>query len=136
MLCLIQAAILLILCHMVFPSIQALQRHTSLPPCGSHLDCSTSPNHVYNFHINVPSLASCHLFCHGDPQCNYYSYNYSQDSALYRHCFMMATSECYSVGGEDAGSGWVSAPKRCNNNITSLLEVLRATNDGFLRSTK
>ena len=132
MVCLVQATILLIFCHIVHPTTQI----HSLPPCGSNHDCSTGPNHVYDFHINVPSLASCHLFCHNDPQCNYYSYNYKQESTLYRHCFLMVTPDCYPVVGEGDSSGWVSAPKRCNNNITSLLAVLKASNDGYLRSTK
>ena len=135
MLRLIQLSILLILCHVVYPFNQE-PNISSLPPCGSHRDCSTGLNQAYNFHINVPSLASCYLFCHSDPQCNYYSYNHRQDSALYRHCFMMLTSDCYSLVGEDDSAGWVSAPKRCNNNPTSLLAVLMASNDGFLRSTK
>ena len=136
MLRLIQLSILLILCHVVYPFNQE-PNISSLPPCGSHRDCSTGLNQAYNFHINVPSLASCYLFCHSDdPQCNYFSYNYREDSALYRHCFLMVSADCSSGGGEDASSGWVSAPKQCNNNITSLLAVLMASNDAFLRSTK
>ena len=138
MLSLVQAAILLVLCHVVYPNSQPPNQPEvcSLPPCGSNRDCTTGHNHVYDFRINVPSLASCHLFCHSDPQCNYYSYNYKQSSALYRHCFMMVTPDCLSAVGEDDSDGWVSAPKRCNNNPTSLLAVLMASNDGYLRSTK
>ena len=108
----------------------------SLPPCGSYRDCSTGPTQAYNFRINVPSVASCYLFCHGDTQCHSYSYNYRRGSELYKHCFLLSTSDCSGVVGSDGSSGWVSAPLLCNDNITELLQVLETSNNGLLRSTK
>ena len=111
-------------------------RHSppSLPPCGSYRDCSTGPTMAYNFRINVPSLASCYLFCHGDTQCQAFSYNYRRGNELYKHCFLLSTTDC--SGGVDGSSGWVSAPMVCNDNVTALIQMIQTSNNGLLRATK
>ena len=124
---------LAILNLLFFQDVHAGHSPPSLPPCGSYRDCSSGPTQAYNFRINVPSLASCYLFCHGDTQCLSYSYNYRQDSELYKHCFLLSSSDCSGV--VDGSSGWVSAPLLCNDNITVLLQVLETSNNGLLRAT-
>ena len=128
----VQATILLLCIH----ANHAVKKTPSLPPCGSYRDCSTGTTQAYNFHINVPSLASCYLFCHRDPECNSYSYNHKHSSDLYKHCFLRGTSNCSQEVPEDRASGWISAPTVCNNRVTPLLSALMVSNNGLLRSTK
>ena len=128
MLGLILAVILLLFSEDVY----LLHSPPSLPPCGSYRDCSTGLTMAYNFRINVPSLASCYLFCHGDTQCQSFSYNYRPSSDLYKHCFLLPTTDC--SGGVDGG--WVSAPLVCNDNATALLQILQTSSNGLLRATK
>jgi len=119
---------------MLVHMVKTLQRQPHLPPCGSYQDCSIGRNAAYNFINHVPNLTTCYLYCHGDPLCNYYSYHFRPGSEFHKHCFLMTARECSP--DVEGPSGWVSAPKVCKNIITPLLNVLMASNNGLLRSTK
>ena len=124
------AVILLLSSENVYPGHSS----PSLPPCGSYRDYSSGATQAYNFRMNVPSLASCFLFCHGDTKCQSFSYNFRRGNELYKHCFLLLTTNCSGV--VDGSSGWVSAPLVCNNNATALLQILQTSNNGLLRATK
>merc|ERR1719499_1693657 len=131
MLNLIHVVIVFVIFHCVYPT--RVHPQPALPPCGSYRDCSTGQTHAHNWRTNVPSLASCYLLCYRDPECTYYSYNYSQASHFYRHCFLIAATDCV---GEVGTTGWVSAPLNCNNNLVAFLQRVEASNNGLLRATK
>merc|ERR1712098_7909 len=105
--------------------------HPTLPPCGTYHDCTTG---AYNFLPYVITLGTCQALCARDPNCAYYSYNYSVTSHLYQHCFLHSscTLEHHSRPG-----GWVSGPKECRPSIPPpLLAAVRNANNGLLRTTK
>ena len=107
--------------------------HPLLPPCGWYSDCS-SP--AYNFLPRTVSLSSCQASYQGDPQCSYYSYNYSVASHLYRHCFLH-TQCSQGVGGVGGvgHSGWVSAPKVCREDLHNPL-LIADLRTSYFRASK
>ena len=101
-----------------------------LPPCGSYKDCSTGLGGSYNFFTDISLISSCSTLCLHDPQCNYYSYNYSMNSPHYRHCYLVTDCNSNRTAQEDHQDTrqWVSAPKVCEDNISNpLLVALRSS---------
>ena len=123
--------ILVFTCIVATQSASLFQSHPPLPPCGMYSDCS-SP--AYNFLPRVVSLSSCQASCQGDPQCSYYSYNYSVASHLYRHCFLH-TQCSQGVGGVLDYSGWVSAPRVCREDLHNPL-LIAALRTSYFRASK
>ena len=116
---------LLLTCIAATKSASLAYPHPPLPPCGWHSDCS-SP--AYNFLPRTESLSSCQASCQADPQCSYYSYNYSVASHLYRHCFLH--TQCSQGVGGVGHSGWVSAPRVCREDLHNpppFIAALRAS---------
>ena len=101
-----------------------------LTSCGWYSDCS-SP--AYNFLPRTVSLSSCQASCQGDPQCSYYSCNYSVASHLYRHCFLH--TQCSQGVGGVGHSGWVSAPKVCREDLHNPL-LIAAHRTSYFRASK
>ena len=113
---------------LLLPVHTCLNLQHSLSPCSSFLDCSSGGFTSYNFLTEIPSISSCHDRCLSDPQCNFYSYNYSQHSPHYRHCFL--TTACQGGrNGQARMSEWVSGPRVCQAREGQHSEI-------FLRTTK
>merc|ERR1719450_339802 len=109
---------------------QAATLHPPLPPCGSYSDCNSL---AYNFLPLVNSLSTCEAICLSDPKCSHYSYNYSSNSILNKHCFLY--TKC-SVGvDEEEYEGWITAPRICLEELANPI-LLAAIRTSYFRASK
>ena len=78
-------------------------------PCHGLYDCTSTGNSVLTHFARLPDISACRARCQEDVRCEFFTFNYQQQSAYPGACFLLTSCSLKRPGA----SQWVSGARDC-----------------------
>ena len=78
-------------------------------PCGGFYDCTSTENSLFTHFARLPDISACRARCQEDARCEFFTFNYQQQSAYPGACFLLTSCSLKRPGA----SQWVSGARDC-----------------------
>ena len=93
-------------------------------PCTGFYDCTSTENSLFTHLARLPDISACQTRCQEDARCNFFTFNYKQESLYPGACFLLPSCALRRPGARQ----WVSGSRDCPDVANTPANILPASN--------